>query len=85
MRYFDPEFHGLTGQPDALVELARATETLFFVPEGQDPDHYLVSHSSNVVLLNPAGSLQAIFTPPHSPTELAADFTKLVAHYGARR
>jgi protein SCO1/2 len=83
--YFDPSFHGLTGSSEAIAMLADATETLYFVPEGQGADNYLVSHSSNVILLNPAGELYAIFTPPHSPTQLAADFGKLAAHYGARR
>lgn len=81
--YFDAAFHGLTGSPEALAAFAAATETLVDVPEGQDSDNYLVSHSSNVVLLDPQGALRAVFTPPHDPAQLAADFTKVVAHYAA--
>ena len=58
--YFDSTFHGLTGSPGALAALTQATETLFDVPEDQDADDYLVSHSSNVVLLDPA---RAMSTP----------------------
>jgi protein SCO1 len=83
--YFDPAFHGLTGSANALVELASATQTLFFVPAGQSSDNYLVSHSSNVVVLNPEGALAAVFSPPHTPSQLAADFTKLVAHHAGAR
>jgi protein SCO1/2 len=83
--YFDPAFHGLTGSPDALATFAAATETLVDVPEGQDTENYLVSHSSNVLLLDPQGALRAVFTPPHHPPQLAADFTKVVAHYAATR
>ncbi len=83
--YFDPAFHGLTGAESALTALARATETVFDVPADSADDHYLVSHSSNIVLLNPRGELHAVFTPPHDPAKLAADFAKVAAHYGAKR
>lgn len=83
--YFDPEFHGLTGAPTALAALAAATQTVFDVPEGQDGDNYLVSHSSNVVLLDPSGRVHTVFTPPHEPEALAADFTKVAARYDASR
>jgi protein SCO1/2 len=79
--YFDPGFRGLTGSPQALATLAAATETLFDVPEGQGADNYLVSHSSNVVLLDPQGRVHAVFTPPHVPTTLAVDLTEVVSHY----
>lgn len=79
VQYFDPAFHGLTGPNDALFELARAAESLFFVPPGQDADNYLVSHSNNFALLDPAGNLRAIFTPPHTPEQLAGDFLAVVA------
>jgi protein SCO1/2 len=80
VHYFDPAFHGLTGSPDAIAALAKATETLFFVPPGQGPDNYLVSHSNNVVLLNRQGTLEAIFTPPHSPEQLAGDFAAIATY-----
>jgi protein SCO1 len=83
--YFDPELRGLTGSADALAALVQATETLFDVPEDQDGDNYLVSHSSNVVLLDPDGRVHAVFTPPHDPATLAADFTKVVGRYNGLR
>jgi protein SCO1/2 len=83
--YFDPEFHGLTGSPAALASFAQDTETVFDVPEGESGDHYLVSHSSNVVLLDPNGRVHAIFTPPHDPARLAADFTSIAARFAAGR
>lgn len=84
VHYFDPAFHGLTGSLDAVSALAKATETVFFVPPGQGPDHYVVSHSNNFVLLNPSGDIAAIFTSPHSPPQLAADFAAIVGHRAAR-
>jgi len=84
VHYFDPTFHGLTGSPDAISALAKAAEALFFVPPNQGPENYLVSHSNNFVLVNPRGELEAIFTPPHSPAQLAADFAAIVAYRSSR-
>lgn len=81
--YFDASFHGLSGDDDTLSALTRATQTVFDVPEGQDAEHYLVSHSSNVVLLNPRGEVHAVFTPPHEPARLAAEFVAIARHYAA--
>jgi protein SCO1/2 len=83
--YFDPEFHGLTGSPQALAALAGATETLFAIPEGQHAEHYLVSHSANLVLVNPRAEVHAIFTPPHDPARLAADYLEVTSHAAAGR
>jgi len=83
--YFDPQMHALTGSPAALAALAEAAETVFAVPADDAGEHYLVSHSSNVVLLDPNGRVQAVLTPPHDPARLAADFTKVAARYGELR
>jgi protein SCO1/2 len=83
--YFDTAFHGLSGDNDTLTALTRATETVFDVPDGQDAEHYLVSHSSNLVLLNPRGEVHAVFTPPHEPARLAAEFVAIARDYAASR
>ena len=83
--YFDAAFRGLTGSPDSLAAFARATDTLFDVPESPETDNYLVSHSSSLVLLDPNGAVHAVLSPPHAPAALTADFTKLAAHFAATR
>jgi protein SCO1 len=82
--YFDPEFHGVTGSLADLKSLADLTGSVFFVPEGQNDDAYLVSHSSNIALLDPQGRLAAVFTTPHEPKQLAADFERIVAYRKGR-
>jgi protein SCO1 len=82
--YFDASFHGLTGSIGDLKLLTAQTGSVFFVPEKQGDDAYLVSHSSNIALVDPAGRLSAVFTSPHEPARLAADFGLIVA-YRARR
>ena len=77
--YFDGSFHGLTGPIADLQALTRQTGSVFFVPDDQNED-YLVSHSSNIALIDPGGLLSAVFTSPHAPGQLAADFGAVVAY-----
>ncbi len=72
--YFDPELRGLTGLADALAALAQATETVFEVPDGSRGDNYLVSHSSNVVLLDPAGRVHAVLHAAARPGDAGRGF-----------
>jgi protein SCO1/2 len=81
--YFDPTFHGLTGADDDLKSLAQQSGSVFFVPADQTED-YLVTHSSNIALLDPEGRLAAVFTSPHPPGQLAADFKRIVAYRAHR-
>ena len=83
--YFDPDLRGLSGSVKDLATLAKATETVFEVPDAPADDNYLVGHSSNVVLLDPEGRVHAIFTPPHDPSVLAADFTEVLKRYNGLR
>lgn len=85
VRYFDAEFRGLTGAPDALAALAAATHSVFDVSESESSSQYLVSHSSNVVVLNPAGELNAVLTPPQDPAQLMSDLTLIAERASARR
>jgi len=83
--YFDPDFHGLTGDVAQITALANAAGAVFFVPPGQDEHTYLVSHSSSIALLEPSGALRAVFTAPHDAAQVAADFAKIYARYGGQR
>jgi protein SCO1 len=82
--YFDPDFHGLTGDIEQLTALANAVGAVFFVPPGQDEKTYLVSHSSSIALLEPSGALRAVFTAPHDAERVAGDFAKIYARYAGR-
>jgi len=81
--YFDPAFRGLTGEPDRIAAFAQAVGAIYFVPPDQDAESYVVSHTSSITLLDPDGRLHAIFTAPHTPAQLAADFAKVLARYRA--
>jgi protein SCO1/2 len=83
--YFDPELRGLTGSAEALTALAQAADTVFDVPDDPGTDNYLVSHSSNVVLLDPNGRVHAVLAAPHDPARMAHDFTRIAARYNGLR
>src|SRR5690606_30510358 len=72
VEYFDPAFHGLTGSLEALGELTERTGSVFFIPPGQSDEGYLVSHSNNIVVLDPEGRFFAVLTPPHEPARLSS-------------
>ena len=77
--YFDPSFHGLTGEDAEIAKFAKQVGAVYFTPPGQGERNYLVSHSSNIVLLDPAGDVHAVFSAPHDPANLAADFATILA------
>ena len=83
--YFDPELRGLTGNLAQIAVLANAVGAVYFVPPGQDEKSYLVSHSSNIALLDPSGGLRAVFTSPHVAGQISDDFASILAWYGAAR
>jgi protein SCO1/2 len=81
-KFFNPKFEGATGESSELEKLTRALGVLYRVPENpDDPDNYLVDHSSTVLLINPDGALQAVFTPPQDPSTMTADYLLIREHY----
>lgn len=80
--YFDPQFHGLTGDSAQIAALANAVGAVYFVQPGQSEKSYLVSHSSNITLLDTSGGLRAVFTAPHVAAQVAEDFAAIFARYG---
>jgi protein SCO1/2 len=82
--FFNKKFHGATGEPGELSKLSKALGVYYSVPENpEDPENYLVDHSSAVVLINPDAELQALFTPPHDPQRISADFKAIRERYEA--
>ncbi len=82
--FFNPQFQGATGEEEQLAQLAQAIGVFYRVPENpEDPERYLVDHSSTVLVINPDGALQAIFTPPQHADTMSAEFDLIRDHYYA--
>lgn len=77
---FDPSFLGVTGEPGAIATFAEAlgiAHAKVPLPEGG----YTVDHTAAVLLLDPAGRLAAVFTPPHRGATIARDYRTILTHF----
>ena len=80
--YFNPDFIGVTGTQKQIDQLSGDLSSLAIkVPNPDNPDNYLVDHTASILLLNPDGRLEAIFTPPHHPDTMAADYRELARYH----
>lgn len=78
VRYFNPDFIGLTGSAEAIKGLTSELGILHLkVPNPKDPDNYLVDHTASILLVGPQGQLLALFGAPHQASQLADDLHTL--------
>jgi protein SCO1/2 len=42
---------------------------------------YLMDHSASILLVDPEGRLTAIFSSPHDPSLMAADYLAIAANH----
>ncbi len=71
---FDPAFLGLSGSKGALDDAAAR----FSVAHSRSGDGSSFDHSSTIYLVDPAGSLTAVFTAPQTAAGIADDYRRLV-------
>ena len=81
VRYFDPEFTGVTGEENMIQALTLQTSVLYMKVPGSSgkEDDYLVDHSSSIILINPKGQLAAFLAAPHTPTSIIDSVEKITA------
>lgn len=98
--YFNPEFKAVRGDHGALFPFARNLGLMYAITEEKNteptgsnaakkPSNYLVDHSASLVLINPAGNIEAIFKPEQilgqvpaiEGDKLVSDFAKIVTLY----
>ena len=60
---FDPDFIGYTGKFDDIVGLAQQVNVAFGKVPGSEKGSYLVDHSANIVVVNPAGQYAGFIRP----------------------
>ena len=69
LQFFNEGFVGVTGEVADVAELAKQLNGLFArVP--QENGDYLVDHSANIVIINPAGQYHGFIRPPHSVEQI---------------
>jgi protein SCO1/2 len=78
VKAFDPAFVGATGTKPAIDELAQRMGVLV-ATRPLEGDNYTVDHSTSVFLVGPDGALRALFSAPHEPEKIAADYRQIAA------
>lgn len=80
--YFHPDFLGVTGE---ITEIDRLTRQVGILYGYEDPDpetgDYMVNHSAQILLIDPQGTLRAVFSTPHEVGTIARDFQKIRSLY----
>lgn len=81
---FDPDFTGVTGDPKAISQVATqfgVAVSRVELPGGE----YTMDHSAVVFLLDDAGRIAAIFTPPFEVAPFAADLKAAAPYLASAR
>jgi protein SCO1/2 len=79
--YFDPAFLGVTGDRRELEKLTRQLGVLHArVDTENSAMGYLMDHSTAIILTNPRGEFQALFSAPHEVEAMARDLTRITTH-----
>ena len=81
--YFNPDFIGVTGDPQQLLLLTRQLGIMYGKAPGDDADDYLVDHSASIILFDPDGNFLALFGMPHDPDLIAQEFVAIKNYYEA--
>jgi protein SCO1 len=78
--YFNPHFIGVTGEASQLQSFSRQLGVVFdkVFTDPKYPEQYLMEHSTSIALINPQGSIQAIFTSPHQVDALSQDIVTVM-------
>lgn len=81
--YFNQRFTGVTGPREQIDNLTGQLSILYVIGKPETTGGYLVDHTASVLLLNPEGQFEAVFSPPLQPENIATDFEK-IARFRAR-
>ncbi len=76
---FHPDFIGITGNPTQIEELSKNMSIYSFrEPTLNEKGQKIIDHSATLLLINPEGRLQALFTPPYQIETLKKDLALLI-------
>ena len=76
---FNPHFMGLTGSHEVIQTLSKSVGIFSY----EDPNltkmgTKMIDHSGALLLINPKGQVQALFSPPHQQEAIAKDLEVLI-------
>jgi protein SCO1 len=77
VKFFSPDFIGLTGAPQQIEQLTHALGVPFAIHDSGN-GAYTVDHSATLFLLDPQARMTAVFSPPHSVATLTGDLRTVI-------
>jgi len=77
--FFNKNFIGAFTSLDKLEPLTNRLGIMHYITKTQST--YDVSHSGNMLLINPNGDYNAIFSPPHDPVQMALDLQAMDEYF----
>jgi len=80
--YFNGDFVGVTGKPEAIERLTKQLGVLYMrVASADNPGSYLMDHTAGVFLVDPDAKYHAVFTPPLEAEKIVTNFDKIREDY----
>jgi protein SCO1 len=79
VKFYSPSFVGVTGTKEAIESFTRAMNVPVAISTSES-GAYSVDHSATIFLIDPNGSMHALFSMPHEPAKIVADYRLIVAH-----
>lgn len=79
VRYFDPDFIGVTGTDEQIAPLARQLGIAYKI-ENHLPGEkrYDIEHTASVLLSDPQGRIHGVFPAPHESARMTSDLVKVI-------
>lgn len=77
VRYFNPDFIGLTGPEEKLSAFTRQLGVLYMHGEPDSNGSYLVDHTAAILLTDPEGRLVGLFQLPHEVPVITEQFRQI--------
>jgi len=82
VQFFEPDFIGVSGELGQITAFTRSLGVLYeYVSQGKGENNYGVNHSAQILLIDPAARLRAVFPPPHDPDEMIKNYNKIFDFY----
>ena len=76
--HFDPDFLGVTGTPEEIIEIAAAYGIFYEKHEGSAASGYLIDHTATVLVVDEAGYLKLLLPFGTTAQEIADDLAHLL-------
>ena len=77
VKFFSPSFTGATGTKEAIESFTNAMHVPVAISKSAD-GAYSVDHSASIFLIDPEARFQALFSTPHLPDKISADYRRIV-------